>query len=553
MARLFLTNIDLNTNELQNAVIQNLSSAPLTGNKEGRIYYNVTNKSLYLYTDGSWKPLASGGAAASSIELTGDVTGTASVDPATGKLTVSTTVDSSFVTLTGTQTLTNKTLSGAKVTGTTSFKDGSDNTYLEIYRSGNGTARITAADDLALRATNDVILYPGNDVNGHTGKAYIHWGDDAANAYPTREIATVGTQQDISNKRIVDTLYFTDGVNVSNEGEIFVDSGNNQFKVRANVSDLDLSANNDVNITSSNGNIVLYPDGEAYIGSVSAGSRIATIDDLNSDTVIQSVSGTTNQISVSNTAGDVTVSLPSTIEVSNLSIGNGTGSAITLDNASGNIEINPDSGKVIIDSNLDVNNISAIGGSGSGDLTLSSGGGDVNINSDGTVIIGGTGSLQVTGNAQFDANVTITGDLNVQGTLNAVNRTEINLQDNTIRLNTGFTGSPSADAGIIVERGTANDTAIIWSETNDQWTLTNDGSHYYAIARKYVEVVGDASNTSFDVVHNLGTRDVTVMVRENNAEYNVVETDILMKDANTVTIAFTDAPALNAYKVIIVG
>jgi hypothetical protein len=43
------------------------------------------------------------------------------------------------------------------------------------------------------------------------------------------------------------------------------------------------------------------------------------------------------------------------------------------------------------------------------------------------------------------------------------------------------------------------------------------------------------------------------MVRENNAEYNVVETDILMKDGNTVTIGFTDAPALNSYKVIIVG
>jgi hypothetical protein len=553
MARLFLTNIDLNTNELQNAVIQNLSSAPLSGNKEGRIYYDITAKALYLYTDGAWKQLASGGAAASSIELTGDVTGTASVDPATGKLTVSTTVDSSFVTKTGTQTLTNKTLDGTKVTGTTSFKDGSNNTYLEISRSGTGTARITAADDLALRATNDIVLYPGNDVPGHTGKAYIHWGDDSWNAYPQREIATVGTQQDISNKRIVDTLYFTDGITISNEGEILVDSGNNQFKVRANVGDLDLSAYDDVNITSSNGNIVLYPNGSAYIGAVSAGNRIATIDDLNSDTVVQSVSGTTNQINVSNTAGDVTVSLPSTIEVSNLSIGNGAGSFLTLNDASGNIEITPDSGKVIINSSLDVNNISAIGGVASPDLTLSSGGGNVNINSDGTVIIGGTGTFQVTGNAQFDENVTITGNLNVEGTLNAVNRTEVNLEDNTIRLNTGFTGAPTADAGIIVERGTANDTAIIWSETNDQWTLTNDGSNYYAIARKYVEVIGDASNTSFDIVHNLGTRDITVMVRENNAEYNVVETDILMKDGNTVTIAFTDAPALNSYKVIIVG
>ena len=92
-----------------------------------------------------------------------------------------------------------------------------------------------------------------------------------------------------------------------------------------------------------------------------------------------------------------------------------------------------------------------------------------------------------------------------------------------------------------------------WNEANDQWTLSNDGNNYYAIARKYVEVIGDASNTSFDVIHNLGTRDITVMVRENNAEYNVVETDVLMKDNNSVTIGFTDAPALNSYRVIIVG
>lgn len=109
-----------------------------------------------------------------------------------------------YVTETGTQTLTNKTLDGVKVTGTTSFNDGSETQYLSISRSGTGTARITAADDLALRATNDVIIYPGNDVNGHTGKAYIHWGDDNWNAYPDREIATLGSIQGTADQISVD-------------------------------------------------------------------------------------------------------------------------------------------------------------------------------------------------------------------------------------------------------------------------------------------------------------------------------------------------------------
>jgi len=83
-----------------------------------------------------------------------------------------------------------------------SYRDSSQTEYLQIYKSGTGTARITAEDDLALRATNDVIIYPGNDAGGHTGKAYIHWGDDAANAHPEREIATIGTSQTFSNKTL---------------------------------------------------------------------------------------------------------------------------------------------------------------------------------------------------------------------------------------------------------------------------------------------------------------------------------------------------------------
>jgi len=95
MARLFLTNIDLNQNELQNAVIQNLSTAPSSGNTEGRIYYDSTRKTLRVYRNDSiqgakWYDLSVGGASASTVTLTGDVTGTANVDPTTGIITVDT-------------------------------------------------------------------------------------------------------------------------------------------------------------------------------------------------------------------------------------------------------------------------------------------------------------------------------------------------------------------------------------------------------------------------------------------------------------------------------
>ena len=230
------------------------------------------------------------------------------------------------------------------------------------------------------------------------------------------------------------------------------------------------------------------------------------------------------------------------------------------------LTLSPDSGNVVINSNLITDTILSKGGT---EDTLNIVANEIILQSPDVIVGGGgtNGKFQVLDSngtnafvidgsnkeAQFGGNLTVDGDLNVTGTLNAVNRTEINIEDNTIRLNTGFTGAPTADAGIIVERGTANDTAIIWSESNKDWTLTNDGSNYYAIARKFVSVIGDASNVAFDVVHNMGTRDLTVQVRENNADYNLVETDVSFKDTNTVTISFTVAPDANAYKVIIVG
>lgn len=49
----FLTSLDLNKNELQNAVIQNLASTPLDP-KEGQVYYNTGDKKFYIYQNGSF-------------------------------------------------------------------------------------------------------------------------------------------------------------------------------------------------------------------------------------------------------------------------------------------------------------------------------------------------------------------------------------------------------------------------------------------------------------------------------------------------------------------
>lgn len=60
MAKKFLTNIDLNKNQLLGAVIEVLASAPGSPS-EGQIYYNSTDETLYLRQSGAWLDLGQSG------------------------------------------------------------------------------------------------------------------------------------------------------------------------------------------------------------------------------------------------------------------------------------------------------------------------------------------------------------------------------------------------------------------------------------------------------------------------------------------------------------
>jgi hypothetical protein len=78
-----------------------------------------------------------------------------------------------------------------------------------------------------------------------------------------------------------------------------------------------------------------------------------------------------------------------------------------------------------------------------------------------------------TGTTTVNNNLTITGNLTVSGTTTTVNTTNTTVTDKLLELATGTTGSPTGDAGIIIERGDQNNIFIGYDESADVVTFAS--------------------------------------------------------------------------------
>ena len=69
--------------------------------------------------------------------------------------------------------------------------------------------------------------------------------------------------------------------------------------------------------------------------------------------------------------------------------------------------------------------------------------------------------------SSVSGDLTIAGNLTVQGTTTTVDTANTSIADKLIELAYGTNGSPSGDAGIVIERGTENNVFIGWDESED--------------------------------------------------------------------------------------
>ena len=93
-----------------------------------------------------------------------------------------------------------------------------------------------------------------------------------------------------------------------------------------------------------------------------------------------------------------------------------------------------------------------------------------------------TGTQSIGGAKTFTADAIFSGNITVNGTQTILNTETLTVDDNMIVLNNNESGTPSADAGIEVERGTSTNVKLQFDESADKWQFTNDGSTYVNIA-----------------------------------------------------------------------
>lgn len=430
MARQFLIDIDLKQNELRNAVIHNLPTAP--SGKAGQVYYNTATNQLYFHNGTGWQSTGQ-----ISVTLAGDLSGTATTNAA-GEITLTATIEPNSVAL------------GTDTSGNYVATLSSTDSHLTISNSGTETAAVTIVTDATSANTAGTIV--SRDSNGNF----------------TAGTVTANLSGNVTGDLTGDVK--------NSDGTVILDSG------------------------SSNQPAVLTGD---ITGTAAKADKLTNSRNI-------TLSGDVNGVVAFDGSENVTIS--TTIQADSVELGTDT------------------TGNYVAGISGTANEITVTGSGSEG----------------AAVTIGLPDDVSITNN------LTVGGNLNVTGSINAVNTTQVNIEDNKINLNTGFTGSPTADAGIRVERGDAADVEVLWNETSDKWTLTNDGTNYHSIARKYAETL-TTSATSYAVTHNLGTDDVTVAVFETGGSKEQVEVGVERTSSNVITLQFAVAPTAGAYRVVITG
>jgi hypothetical protein len=120
---------------------------------------------------------------------------------------------------------------------------------------------------------------------------------------------------------------------------------------------------------------------------------------------------------------------------------------------------------------------------------------------------------------------------------------------------TTFVGSiQSLSATLTVATGTAPLTITSTTVCTNLNADLLDGDHASAFAKKFSQTIGDGYAFTFNIDHNLGTKDVQVEVRRLSDDViGTYTTSIVSSTTSRVVLTFASTPTTNQYRVTVIG
>jgi hypothetical protein len=157
----FLANLDLQKNELQNARLQNLATAPETP-VEGQVYYDTALDVVRVYANGAWANLSTGSGTVTAVTGTGAISSTGGTTPAISIADASTTVKGAVQLEDSTSsTSTSKAATPASVKSAYDLASGKANPSDTTFVGTTSVALNRSSANLALTGISSVAL-PGS-------------------------------------------------------------------------------------------------------------------------------------------------------------------------------------------------------------------------------------------------------------------------------------------------------------------------------------------------------------------------------------------------------
>lgn len=557
----FVNNLDLNKNELRNAVLHVLSTAPASP-VIGQVYYDSTNSTLKICTATTpsvvWMDLGKQGTvtsvgATSPINSSGGTTPTISIDAASGSGAGS--MSSAHYTLVNNATNSN-----------------TASTIVKRDASGDFSAGMITAD-LTGDVTGQVSDISNHDTGDLAEGTNLYYTDTRVRANRLDQM-TAPTASVSFNSQNITSL--ADPVNPQDAAtKAYVDAARSGLDVKASVraattapltiaSDLE---DGDVldGVTLATGNRVLVKNqstaSENGIYVVQATGAAVRADDANSSAEVTSgmftfvEEGTVNADSgwVLTTNNPITLGTTGLVfaqfsGAGQITAGAGltkTGNTIDVVGTSDRITVNADSVDIAA-TYAGQTSIVTLGTitTGTWDATtvaVTAGGtGNESFTDNGVIYGNGTGALDVTSaGTQYEVLQAGAGGVPTFGALNLSQGAAIT---GTLPIGNGGTGATTAAT---VRTNLVSDITV------------GSGVSTPALSRVCAKTIGDGSATAYTIDHNFNTRDVVVQVIDiasgSDTQYETVYADVKRNTVDQVTVTFASAPASNAYRVVITG